>query len=106
MTHVVKVTPRVATGDVDELGRPVTVPGDARTYRGRLVVQTTPEYQPVVDGHVTALYRLFLPAGAVVEADAVVECGGRTFTPVAALTVESTPVTGLGYATVTVKDVS
>lgn len=106
MTDVVEVMTPLDTGEVDALGRPIVAAGAPTTHRGRLVVHETPDYQPTVDGRVTAQYRLFLPAGAVVAPGDTVTIADRTFTLVDAVIAARAPATPIGYNVVTVREVT
>lgn len=108
MTSTVTITPVGAStgGEVDRLGRPVPALGDPQTTVGRLVRSTSPDYQPVVDGLMVALWRLFLPHGTEVPADAEVEVDGRRLVMIDAPDSPSSPITGAGYVVLSLREVS
>lgn len=107
MTSTVTIMPMISIGsEVDRLGRPVTTPGAAETTVGRLTRDTSPEYQPIVDGVVVATWRLFLPLGTVVPPDAKINVEGRELAVIDAPDSPTSPMTGAGYVVVTVREVA
>ena len=105
MTSVVTVTRATPVGwHVDRLGRPLDVTTDEVKTVGRLVRDSSPEFEPVVDGVPTAVWKLYLPSDVDVQADDALTVDGKALTIIEAPDTKASPLTTAGYTVVTVRE--